>query len=364
MNTEKISGVQLASLMFMIVISTAILLIPGITAEKAAESAWLSVLIALAVGIVNLMLIYYLGKRFPKLTLPEYAEILLGKTLGKILTFGYVLFFLIISITVLREFTDFLNMNLMPETPPYVFQTGLMIVAAYAVIKGIEVIVRVNQFILPLFILSLAVLLALAVRDMDLNNLQPFLDKGVLSVLDASLVPIAWFGQIVVLIFLFPKVNQSEDILKNGILGIIAAGILLTFINIATITVFGPEYTGEMYFAFLYLAKYIKFITIQRLEFLVIFIWVSGIVVKVAVMYYLETMTLVRMFSLKNKKYVLLGLALLNIIAPNLLFESPLDVGYFLKNIWPSIGLTFELLIPGLLLLLTIIEKKKVRRYH
>lgn len=344
--------------------STAVLVVPGITADIANESAWISVILSSIVGFIVLGIVNNLGMRFPRETLPQYAEILLGKILGKIVTGAYILFFLIISIIVGREFTDFITLNLMPETPSIVFNLFLVLIGAYAASKEIEVIARMTQFILPIFTLALTFLIGFALFDADFSHLLPFFDKGIPVVLKGSIVPAAWFGQIVVLVFLIPMTNKPQEVFKKSAYAILVTGLFLTTITAITITIFGPEQTGGLVFPFLYLAKYIKILGIQRLEYIVIFIWVSGIVIKTAVFYYIECFALVKVFSLKGKKTVIVILGILQVFLPNYLFHNPPEVGLFIKTYLPFISFFFELAIPLFLLFLAIIKRKKVRRLN
>jgi spore germination protein KB len=52
------------------------------------------------------------------------------------------------------------------------------------------------QFVLPLFVSTLVVLMGLAAPSMDLGKLQPFLEGGILPIIWGSVVPASWYGEI------------------------------------------------------------------------------------------------------------------------------------------------------------------------
>ncbi|UWG99235.1 spore germination protein [Dehalobacter sp. DCM] len=341
---------------------TALMITSEITADKAGESAWISIVLSMIVGLIELGIIYNLGMRFPRKTLSQYSEILLGKTLGKILSFAYVVFFMALSIFVSRLFTSFITVNLMPETPTIVFYFFLTLMGAYAVSKEIEVIARMAQFILPIAVFALSFLVIFPILNADFSQLLPLFDKGVSAVLRGSLVPSVFFGEIIILVFLMPLVNKPQEVLKKGCYSIVAAGLFITLITAITVAVFGPEQTRSLAYPFLHLAKAIKILGIQRLEYFVIFIWVSGLVVKIAVLYYVECFALVKLFSLRDKRIVILIVGIMQVFLPNYLFKTPFQVAPFINIFWPPVAFLFELVIPLGLLFLAIIKRKKVRR--
>lgn len=117
MKTEKISGTQVATVLFLMIVATAILYLPGIATQKAKQSAWLSPICSSLAGFVSLWLVTKIGQRFPQSTLPQCSDIILGKIGGKVFAGSYVLFFLMVNILIIRQFTEFLTMNVLIGTP-------------------------------------------------------------------------------------------------------------------------------------------------------------------------------------------------------------------------------------------------------
>ncbi|KUO73649.1 MAG: spore gernimation protein [Desulfosporosinus sp. BRH_c37] len=342
--------------------TTAILFVPGITAERCKQSAWLATMLASLAGFVSLWTVVKLGQRFPRHTLPQYGEILLGKALGKIVGGAYVFYFLVINILVIREFSDFLTITLMPETPGVIFSAIIVLIASYASSKGLEVIARMAQFVLPLFVFTLVFLLGLATPNMELGKLQPFLEGGILPVIWGSLVPASWYGEIVVLVILLPMVNKPQEIKLKGAFVLLAALFFLTADTLITLTIFGPYLTGDLLFPFWFLAKYIEFGNyLQRMESLIVLMWVIGIVIKVAVLNYLVCFTTAQVLSLKGYKPVVYVTAFIQILGATFLFKNTPQLSEFLSQYWPPLGLLFEIGLPLILLMVAVIRGKQAR---
>jgi spore germination protein (amino acid permease) len=346
-------------LLFLLIMATSILFVPGITAERAKQSAWIAAIFASLAGFVSLGIVSKLGQRFPQHTLPQYSEILLGMTLGKIVGGAYAIYFLAVNILVIREFSEFLTNTLMPGTPGVVFSAIIVLIGAYAASKGIEVITRMAQFVLPLFVVSLVVLLGLAAPNMELGKLQPFLEGGVLPIIWGSVVPASMYGEIVVLVILLPMVNKPQEIKRKGALTLLAAVFFLTADTLIILTIFGPYLTGDLLFPFWYLAKFIEFGNyLQRMESLIVLLWVVGIVIKVDIFYYLICFTTAQVLNLKGYKSVVYPLALVQILAATFLFKNTLELSKFLSQNWPLFGLLFEVGLPLILLTVAVIRGK------
>ena len=105
-------------LCFTLVVSTAVLFLPAITATTAGRDGWISVLtVATAYGLLVAWVIIKLGSKFPDRTLVEYAPVIFGPYLGKLIGVAYVFWFTHINSVIVREFGDFLLASFMPETP-------------------------------------------------------------------------------------------------------------------------------------------------------------------------------------------------------------------------------------------------------
>lgn len=347
-------------LMFVVIMSTGVLVVPSITIERAEQSAWFAALLSLPVALISLGLANALGKRFPRKTLAQYCETLLGKYLGKLAAFGFLMFLFAVSIIVTREFSDYINIMLMPETPIILLNVILLVIAIYAAVKGLEVIARIAQFILPLFLGSIIIIASLALFDAKLGELLPFMEHGLVPVISGATLPATLIGQIIIVTMLFPMIRTPQKVAKAGIVALVCSGIFLTLLTVISIATFGPKLPGDLLFPFVTLARYIKFVTVQRLEFLVVFIWVSGIVVKVSIFLYLESVAIMQIFALKNKAIIFGLLFMVHTVLATLPFSNPQETNLVLTKFWPLISFVFELVVPAGLLFIALLKGQKV----
>jgi len=96
------------------------------------------------------------------------------------------------------------------------------------------------------------------------------------------------------------------------------------------------------------------------LEFLVVFIWVSGIVVKVSIFLYLESVAIMQIFALKNKAIIFGLLFMVHTVLATLPFSNPQETNLVLTKFWPLISFVFELVVPAGLLFIALLKGQKV----
>src|SRR3954453_13543442 len=142
MEKAKISLYQLFVLILLFELGSAILVPLAIDAK---QDAWLAILFGVFGGLFLYWIYYRLFFYYPNLVPPEYMEKLLGKILGKILAFCYIIFFLYTAARVLRDFGEMLLTFAYLETPLFIVNALLMLVIIYTVSKGIEVLARTGE---------------------------------------------------------------------------------------------------------------------------------------------------------------------------------------------------------------------------
>lgn len=349
-------------LMFLVITATIILFVPAITAQEAGVSAWMVPLIVPTLaGYLTVWTVCKLGERFPGLTLVQYGELLLGKLVGKLLGSLYALFLLILNVLVIREFAGFFSITMMPNTPILVLNLTLVLVGGYAALQGIEVIGRMTQFVLPLFVLSFLLLITLVLPDADLDYLQPLLGDGVMPIVKSSVVPASWYGEIGVLVLLLPMVNKTQEVKRKGFITLLAVAGFLTLDTLVTQSIFGAEQTASLMFPFFQLAEYVERGNfIQRIESLIAIMWITGIVVKVALVSYLISLGVSQVLGLKTYRSAIYALMPLQLILGTYPVISALNLSQILAKYWPPFGLFFEVVVPLSLLMVAFLRNKRL----
>lgn len=334
--------------------------LPSVLALEVKQSAWIvPIFVPLGIGSLALWGACKLKQQFPGLTIIEYSEVVVGKVLGKVLTASFILFLLSFNIQLIWDTTGFLSITLLPKTPALILNLSMVLLGAYIVPKGIEVIARMAQFVLPLFLMAVVFVIVLAMRDFEFGNILPMLEGGVLPIVKNSLAPAYIFGEVGLLTLFLPMVNESQVIGRKMLMMLVAAAGSLSAVILTTILVFGPEVTGSYVYSFFALAKFVQAGRyIQRVESLISILWITGITIKMALLFYLCSVATAQCLGLKSYKSVAYLLTMVQ--GALLIFLGSVSViqMQIIDNYLQSIGLGFELALPFFLLLTAIIKKK------
>lgn len=314
----KIDSKQAVILMMNLVLPTALITIPAISVQYAAQDAWLSIIIATAAGLIIALLIVNLSLKFPGKTLFEYPEDILGKTMGKIIGFLYIwTFFLYIGSGVVAEFGYFLNITLMPDTPAVVFCIIVVALAGFAVRNGLEVLSRFSQVFL-LVVALLVIIFLFSIKDMKLARVLPFFDAGLIPIVKGAFLPASWLGEIIILGVITPYLSKPGDAYRVGVISIVIDGSFIAVSTMVVLLILGPNNTGSCLYPTFMAVRAISIGNfLERLESVVIMLWILGGIAKVGLFYYAAVLGSAQCLGLKDYKPLVLpvGVIMVAIIA-------------------------------------------------
>lgn len=355
----KISGSQELLLMLNFLLASAFIIIPSAVVSGAKQDGWMAIILATVTGIGIAMLYTTLGLRFPRQTLVQYAQLILGKIPGKIVGLLFMWFALHLGALVLRNFGDFMVVTLMPETPRIVFHMLIMFIIALALYGGLEVLCRFNQVLTPIVVISIIfiIILTFTVKDFDLKNLLPVLEDGFIPVLKTSLIPITFpFGETVLFTMILPYINKPEEAKKAHVAAMIGAGILLTLITMAVLAVFGAGAVNYLYSTYS-LARCISIASIvERIEAIPISMWILSGFIKIAVCLYAFVTGSAQILNLKDYRPLILPSGVIMTALSVLVYENIMEQISFATKVWPVYSLPFEVGIPLLLLTVSFVS--------
>lgn len=358
----KISNRQIIYLLVIVVTSTAILFLPTMIYKVAKQDSWLTLVPLVAFGIVVAYIITSLGLMFKDKTIIQYSEIIVGKVLGKIIGLIYCVFFIHIDMVIIREFSELLIGPFLSETPILFFTVGIILASIYAVRSGLEVIARVNEVIFPLFLIAVGGIILMVVKDMEFKNLTPVLAEGLIPVVRGSYNQTLFISEIIVMAMFIPYINIPQKARRSAFIVVVIIGLIGMLIMIGIITVFGTQ-TDRLDYPFLSLARYVSIAgIIERVEPLILFMWVCGVFVKIAVFHYCAVLSLAQWLNLKDYRPLVVPIGVILVVFSIILWGNIAQLTVQLTKILPIPYLIVEVGIPAVLLITAKLRKKGVRR--
>ena len=362
MEEGKITERQLAFLFFNVLIATVVFYNPQIVIGAVGQDAWMTALMATIWGFLVVVVMISLGRRFPGLTMIGYIPQIIGKPLGLVLNLLYVMWFLFIGAGIAAQFSLFMNTTIMPYTPPSLFIITFMGITFYAVRSGLEVFARVNELLIGIIVIALLIVVILPYNLMDIRRLLPIGEVSFGNLLATSIVSGSWRGEVMMVGMFLPALASFKNTTRNLLLVVLLVGLGLAAVDISVIAVFGSQVVVDLELPAFFLARVINVAKIlNRLEALVVIVWVFGTFIKVCVFLYCATRATAETLRFNKFQFLLLPMTLLFIAVAHNQFIHSAQFVDFLSFTWPGYGLlTFELGIP--LILLTIASLRGMRK--
>jgi spore germination protein KB len=346
----KISAAQMAMMMYPTIIATAILLVPAITARHANQDMWLSPLWASLSGFLTVYIAVQLHQLYPQKTLIEYSGDILGKFLGKMVGLIFLFLYLHANGLILREYGEFVVGNFLLHTPLIFVMGSMTLVCSFAIRGGVEVIGRLAEMVVPVVIIMILIIIILLIPDMEVENMFPIMEKGMMPSLMGSIVPQSWFSEFFLIAFLLPYVADQNKGKKWGMISVAAVMLTLSFINFAVLFVLGGI-TAHFVYPVASAVRYISIADfIEHIEAIVAALWVVGVFLKICVFYYALVLGTAQWLNLSDYRPIIFPMGLLMLLfavwsAPNLM-----ELTYFLGSSFPFYMHSIQVGIPLLLL--------------
>lgn len=364
MNQEKINARQFFILILLTSISSSILLAPPALAMIAKGDAWLSVLIATVFVLLLVCLYNRIGSLASGLSLFQWFEKVLGKWLGKGISFLYISFGLILSSLILRSIGNFIVSQMLPETPIEAIQILMLFVVSISVRLGIETTARASEIFFPFIIILFLILNLFVLPNLDIQNIQPFLTEGLKPVFRGTLIILGapFMGQIMHLT-IFPSVKKPDRAKLSFLLGAFWGNMILFLITLITLLVLGPEITAIHTAPAYAVAKEINVGQfVQRIEVLLALFWIMTIFIHLTTIFFSTVIGITQTLHLKAYKPMVFPMAILIYFLSQINFPSFAYYQSFYREAWFPFSSFFGLVLPTLILIIAYIRDCCINR--
>lgn len=287
MQKENISLLQLLVLVFIFLLGSSIIMGVGTGAR---QDAWLAILMATFIGIGLMYFYYTLNRLLPNKNLFEIMEYCLSRPIAIFFSIAYILYFFYITCRLLRDFAELISSAILVVTPIEVITLSLMLVIAYILYLGLEVLGRVSEIFAPYLIgfLLLLILFLMGSGELDFRNLQPILGEGFKPIMNEvfpSLITFP-FGELIVFTVVLSHVTEFKKGKKVVLMGVLLAGIFLMTGTVVMLLVLGTESIQITNFPLLSAARKISIGEfIERTDAIVVFIMMLGVLVKCSIFF-------------------------------------------------------------------------------
>lgn len=355
----RISALQMSLLMYANVMSTSILIVPGITFQEAKQDMWLSPIWGSLFGFLIVFIVYQLNQLYPRETLVQYIQHILGRIPGKVVGFFYLFYYVYTCGHILRQYGDFLVGSFLNQTPLIIVMGCLVLASAFTVRAGLEVLARLSDMLVPMVFLLWLVIVLLLLPELEVKNMFPILEDGIMPSLRGAVTPLSWNTLFFHISTLLPFLRDREQGKKWGLYSVLVVMMTLVMTNLTTLLLFGGI-TGNFVYPVMSAARYISFADFfENLEALVMAIWIGGTFIKLGLMHYVLVLNTAQWLNLSDYKPTILPYALIITLFGIWITPNQPEQSHALNVTLPFVITTFWIVIPATLLLLALLRNRQ-----
>ncbi|MCR2807204.1 GerAB/ArcD/ProY family transporter [Paenibacillus soyae] len=358
-NERPITMLQTATILVSTLIGVGVLPLPLFAVRAADSAAPFVTMLGIGFASISLLLLTWLGIRFPKETIFEYSNRIIGKWLGTVGTLLVILFFAILTSLAAREFGEVVVTSVLKSTPVEVTVIVMLVLAAISTRKPLTLFAYMHNFYFPWLLVPVVLISILSLNNAEIVNLQPIIWSHPQKVFIGTLTIAALFQGSFVITVIIPSMRKPQKAMRASIIGILIAGGLYLVIVSASVGVFGAEEIKKLLWPTLELAKATSLPAnvLERLDAAFLAVWVTAVFTTLLSSYFLTLYALKQLFKMQDHRvfsFILLPFVFFMAMLPQNvthLYGVIEDVG--------RIGLVITTAYPAVLALLAFVRKKR-----
>lgn len=328
--------------------------------SEAEQDSWMSLLLA-AATIVPLVIVYArIIRLYPGQDLFELLETLFGKILGKVFIVLMSWYALHLAALVLRNFSEFIQITSMPETPQLPLMIAMMVVTAYIAKSGIETLGRWSLAILPIVVLVVLTTTILAIPKMNFSNILPVMEHDFGTVAKGAFSMFTFpFAETVLFLCVAGAVKSADSPYKIYTKAIFAAVGILLIVVLRNLEIMGPATVGAKYFPSYSATRIIEvgdFLT--RIEGVISMNFLLTGVVKISICLLAAAKGIARLFGINDYRRMVMPVGILVVALCAVVYDNTMQMFAFLP-IYVYYALPFQIIIPLIVWITAEIKAKK-----
>lgn len=362
MKKQLISSRQFTIIVTLYTVGTGILIIPASIASEVKQDAWIVATIGTLLSLFLIKFYIILSNKMANLSIVEVTEKFLGNIVGKFISLCFVLLTLLSSGELLYFIGNFLQTEVMPETPPVVFAILFNFIILFAAYQGIEVFARTLEILFPIFLFIFIIFLFFVSPQIDTNNVLPVFEVPIPSLIYSILHFMGLFSfPLIVLLMIFPSaINNFQSGKKGFYIGTLVGGFIITAFIVLSILVLGVTNTSLRTFPSYTLAQKISVGDfLQRIEIIMAFMWMVTIFVRSFVYFYASLIGISQMLKLKDHRPLILPLGMITIALSQIVHGNIIHSDKYNQQTWPLAIAIFAIVLPLLLLFVAKLRRLK-----
>ncbi|MGV8984203.1 GerAB/ArcD/ProY family transporter [Clostridium sp.] len=298
------------------------------------QDGWVSVIIGAIYPLYVALLAIFVSGKFPKENILLLSKRYLGKTIGTILNFLFLLSFFSYFPPLISTIEILVRTEVAPFLPSFKIYVVVLFIGAYAAIKGIKVVGRICTIT---FCLLLAIIIPTIsiLKDGSLLNISPILGSGIVNILKGSLNTVYDYSLFEIIFLIYPFINDSNKIKSSVMKAVGLITIIYTWVVFITIYYMGKDIIPKTIWSFFTVTSAVKVEIINNFRYVFLYCWIILAIKSVAILYYVCVFILDDIKKIKSKKIVYIVMAVVVIILANTYYGDKVALDQITKYTSP-----------------------------
>lgn len=268
---KKISMRQAIMLIIGMIFSPAVRLFSSFVSGKGDQASWIAPIFS---GLFMLLFMFVLWSLIKdNRNFYQHLEYAFGFKISKVIGVVYIIWGILLTSVQMRYYSQRVASTIYTEIGMDIFVIILVGICVYSLQKGISVIARMNELLLPVIIVVSVIMLALLTPDISVKTLVPISDWT--SLMHVSVFNLASFGYLSFILFFVDEINDRETFKKYTAISTIAVTLFSVWLFITVIGTLGPHIIERLPYPFFAVVKQISLGEfLQHIEAFVITLWI------------------------------------------------------------------------------------------
>ncbi len=362
MEKGKISALQMALLLYPTIIATAILSMPSLTAQSAGRNMWVSPIFASFAGYLAVFLAVSLHNRYQGKTIIQISEAVSGKIVGKMIGFVILYFYLDLTGTIARSYSEFIVTSFLLKTPQIVIISSMVLLCGFCIYGGVEVMARTGQLLFPVFVLPIIFSSLFLAPDFQFQNILPILEDGWIPAIKGAISPTGWFAEFFIIGFLLPYLSDMKKGMKYGLFTVSGVMLSLVIVNLIVLFILGDATSNKIY-PLMNVGRYASLGGFfENMEAVIMAVWIAGAFVKISVFYYVTALGTAQWLNLSDYRPLVWPLGILIVQFSFWGMPSTMEIARYDFQTFPYYSTFIQLLLPMLLLAIAFVLKRRKKK--
>ncbi len=332
---DKISLRQVMAIFSVGILSPIIKVVPGQTTAESGKGTWLASLLAIIPMLFLIWVMYLLLRKAKGKHLGEIYCDIFGSVAGKIIVTLYFLWTFVLMCMTVRDYSDRFLATTYQDEILAIFVVILLLFVFVTARGRLRAFGRLGEMCMTILLVVLILAVIFATSRMDVRRVLNVTASDVGASFPSVLPCISMMGIAMYSGFLWPEIRlQEKNNVKVIVRWLVFFSLFLTVLQIAVLGTLGIELVPHLQFPLFHMIKNISvFGVLERLEPIVIALWVATDYIFVGILAILSAKLLKFLFQLKSAKAMLTPILLIVFVGSLLITSSSFALKEFTRTV-------------------------------